>query len=153
MSPQTNGTDDLTPRTTVLSAQVAMIVQGSIGVASVGIILVLSLIALKEKWATLQVRRRSDRTIFYVVGLSLVTFMYYIVELLMFARDWTDNPNGCFRLGRGPLSPFLYTVAKQLLYLLLFERACLVLDTLRIRELFYNILRYGTLVSITIGVR
>ena len=138
-------------RPAVATAQTVMLVQGSIGLSVLAIVLTVQLISFKEKFRKLEIRKRTDRNIFYLLALTLFAMAFYCDEIAMYGMNWTGRDAACSPTGR-PVYPFFFVVAKQFLYFFLYERASIVLDALKMQHRAFNYIRYGVAFAILIGI-
>jgi len=126
--------DSMDPRESVLLARDTMIAESSIGVTLLVTLALLESKALKEKYPTMRFwNKRTDRTILWMFGLTLFGLAFQIDSLLMNALDWTNNEAGC-RTAASPFSPLLFVITKQFLYYFLYERSCIVHDSLKLKK-------------------
>ena len=122
------------PRQEVLNAKIAMITQASIGISFLSVVATLQFIALREKLPKMRIcARRTDRTLLWMIGVILCALSFFIIEMSTYAANWTYNPAGCHLAG-APFIPIAYVITKQFLYFFLFERSCIVHDSLKLQE-------------------
>lgn len=121
----------LEPRPEVTAAATAMVVQASIGLTILTFAFGVEIAGIYQRWRKINFwRRRQDRIILWLMGLTIVTFSYYLDQLFMFAKDWTGDENGC--IIAAPRIPHFFAIAKQFLYYFLFERSRVVHTSLMI---------------------
>ena len=139
------------PRAAVFTARTVMIAQASLGIFVISIILCMEAVALKEKFHKLTARKRTDRAIVYLMGMSLFSIGVYIISMSMYSNDWRGNPGGCQIAGQ-PFLPLCFVIAKQFMYYFLYERASIVLDTLKMNDRIFTLLRRIIVVAIIVGI-
>ena len=141
-----------TLRESVLDAKIAMICQAAIGITFLTSVATMEFISLREKLPKLRFRyRRSDRTILWLIGVALFALAFFLVSLTMYAVDWTNNAQGCFITG-APFIPLLFVITKQFLYFFLYERSCVIHDSLKLNGKLFVSFRIFVAICIIIGI-
>jgi hypothetical protein len=126
----------LEARPEVVTAATLMVVQASIGISILVFALGVEIAGIYQRWKKLRFwKRRQDRIIIWLMGLTIVTFSYYLDQLFMFAKDWTDDEVGC--IIAAPRIPHFFCIAKQFLYYFLFERSRVVHASLGITSKYF----------------
>lgn len=139
------------PIPAIVTAGRATMAQGAIGISVMALSLIFQLWGLYEKYPKMRPRRDGgDRAILALVGLSLFSLAFYIVEVLMYASNWIGQTSSCNALGS--LITFFYLTSKQFLYYFLYERAAIVLDALGMTKGVFRFYRYIILLVIIFGV-
>jgi len=121
------------PRDSVLTARLVMVIQCSIGLVLMSSYAIIQSVALAEKRQTvIQLLRSkdSDRTLLWIMAMTFLNLGFYVGTMIMYTVDWRANPEGCRLLGK-PFVPAMFFIAKQFLYYFLYERSCIVHDSLR----------------------
>jgi len=142
----------LAPRGEVLVAQKAMIGQAAIGLIMMTTLTLLTTKSIWEKASKLRIRtKRGDRTLIWIFFICLISIIFYILEMLQYAMDWTGKNSEC-ALTCTPFIPLTYVLTKQFLYFFLYERAAIVHDSLKLRQRSFLIFRAGVAFAIVIGI-
>jgi hypothetical protein len=130
-----------------------MIAQSSIALSVMAILGFLQLTGIKERLRGRlhPYRKRGDRTILLLLGITFFSSAYYLVELNMYADSWIDKADGCRLMGQ-PFIPIFYVISKQFLYWFLLERASIVLDALKMHRGLFALYRNVVTVIIVVGI-
>lgn len=128
-----------------------MLGQSSIGMILMSTVIAFQVYAIYEKWKNLHMRKRNDRTMILLLLMTLFALGCFVVETLMYGRSWLGNDGMCQVTGQ-PFIPLFYVISKQFLYLMLLERASVILNTLRTRSTFFLIYRRLVAFGIVVGI-
>lgn len=136
----------------MLNARIAVLVQASLGILVLMGIASLQGMAISERWKSMRgLKKRADRSLAWLFLMAVLGVGFYFAVMLMYAVDWSGKDDQCRLFGR-PFIPILFFISKQCLYMFLYERSCVVHESLRLNRGRFIVFRRAVAAFIILGI-